>query len=55
VSGVRVSLLVRDLRADRHFVNHSVYTLGNRSYGPYRDHYRRVQVTRLVEVKNHAL
>ena len=55
VRGVRVSLLVRDLRADRSFVNDVVYTLGNRSYGPFRDHYRRTLVARLVEVKNHAL
>ena len=55
VRGVRVNLLVRDLRADSSFINETIYTLGNRSYGPYRDHYRRCKVTRLVEVKNHAL
>lgn len=55
VRGVRISLLVRDLRPDRSYTNESIYRLGNRSYGPYRDHYRRSQVAQLVEVKNHGL
>ena len=55
IRGVRINLLARDLRSDRNYVNTTVYTLGNRNYGPFRDHYRRHQVSRLVEVKNHAL
>lgn len=55
VRGVRISLLVRDLRADRNYTNETVYTLGNRTYGPFRDHHRRSLVSQLVEVKNHAL
>ena len=55
VRGVKVSLLVRDLRSDRSYVNATVYTLGNRSYGPFRDHYRRSLVSQLVEVRNHGL
>jgi hypothetical protein len=55
VRGVRISLLVRDLRADQGYTNETVYLLGNRSYGPFRDHYRRSQVSQLVEVKNHGL
>lgn len=55
VRGVRISLLVRDLRPDRNYVNEQPYTLGNCRYGPYRDHYRRLLVSRLVEVKNHGL
>ncbi len=55
VRGVRISLLVRDLRPDRNYTNATIYTLGNRSYGPFRDHYRRSQVSQLVEVKNHGL
>jgi hypothetical protein len=55
IRGVRISLLVRDLRADRSYTNTTTYTLGNRSYGPYRDHFRRQRVSRLVEVKNHGL
>ena len=55
VRGVRISLLVRDLRADHGYTDENVYTLGNRSYGPFRDHYRRSLVTQLVEVKNHGL
>jgi prepilin-type N-terminal cleavage/methylation domain-containing protein len=55
VRGVRISLLVRDLRADQNYTNETVYLLGNRSYGPFRDHYRRSQVSQLVEVKNHGL
>lgn len=55
VRGVKVSLLVRDLRADRGYLNETVYPLGNRSYGPFRDHFRRRLVSQLVEVKNHGL
>jgi len=55
VRGVRISLLVRDLRSDRNYSNETIYTLGNRNYGPFRDHYRRSQVSQLVEVKNHGL
>lgn len=55
VRGVRINLLVRDLRADRDYINETVYTLGNCSYGPFRDHYRRRQISGMVEVKNHGL
>jgi hypothetical protein len=55
VRGVRVSLLVRDLRSDRDYRDQAVYRLGNRTYGPYRDAFRRVVVSEMVEVKNHAL
>lgn len=55
VRGVRVSLLVRDLRPDRDHRDRSVYRLGNRNYGPYHDAFRRVIVSEMVEVKNHAL
>jgi len=55
VRGIRINLLVKGLRPDQSFFNDNSYTLGNRTYGPYRDHFRRQLVTRLVEVKNHAL
>lgn len=55
VRAVKVSLLVRDLRGDRGYRDETVYALGNASYGPFRDHYRRCLVTELVEVKNHGL
>jgi hypothetical protein len=55
VRGVRISLLVRDLRSDRNYVDEKIYTLGNCQYGPYQDHYRRMPLFRLVEVKNHGL
>jgi hypothetical protein len=55
IRAVRINLLLRDLRADRSYRNETVYTLGNRSYGPYHDNFRRCQVSRLVEVKNHGL
>lgn len=55
VRGVRISLLVRDLRPDQSYINQAVYTLGNRTYGPFHDHYRRTQVSQLFEVKNHGL
>jgi prepilin-type N-terminal cleavage/methylation domain-containing protein len=55
IRGVRISLLVRDLRADRGYTDGNVYTLGNRTYGPFRDHNRRILVSHLVEVKNHGL
>jgi prepilin-type N-terminal cleavage/methylation domain-containing protein len=55
IRGVRINLLVRDERPDRAYVNDTVYMLGNRSYGPFHDQYRRCLVTELVEVKNHGL
>jgi len=55
VRGVRLSLLVRDLRPDRDHRDQTVYRLGNRSYGPYADAFRRIVVSEMVEVKNHAL
>lgn len=55
VRGVRVSLLVRDLRPDRDYRDRDIYQLGNRSYGPYHDPFRRIVVSEVVEVKNHAL
>ena len=55
VRGVRISLLVRGLRQDRDYVDTGVYTLGNRTYGPFFDQFHRQVVTRLVEVKNHGL
>ncbi len=55
VRGVRINLLVKDLRSDRDYLDEKTYRLGNCQYGPYQDHYRRVQLSRLVEVKNHGL
>lgn len=55
IRAVRCSLLVRDLRADQDYLDRQVYRLGAQVYGPYLDHYRRVVLSRLVEVKNHGL
>jgi hypothetical protein len=55
VRAVRLSLLVRDLRPEREHLDPEVYRLGNRSYGPYHDSFRRVAVSEMVEVKNLAL
>jgi len=55
IRAVRISLLVKDLRSDQAYPAADTYQLGNRSYGPYRDHFRRVVVSQLVEVKNHGL
>ncbi len=55
IRGVRISLLVRDLRADQSYISETIYTLANRVYGPFRDHYRRTLVSQLVEVKNNGL
>ena len=55
IRGVKIHLLVRSLRQDRRYLNNTVYTLGNRTYGPFRDNYRRRLATQLVEVKNHDL
>lgn len=55
VRGVRINLLVKDLRPDRDYLDEKIYRLGNCQYGPYQDHYRRLQLSRLVEVKNHGL
>jgi hypothetical protein len=54
VRGIRVSLLVRDLRPDRDYRDTAAYRMGNRSYGPYHDRFRRLVVSQMVEVKNHA-
>jgi len=55
VRAIRLSLLVRDLRPDRGYRDQDVYRLGNRDYGPYRDSFRRVVASTMVEVINHAL
>ncbi|GEM_PF-1764206 len=55
VRGIRVSLLVRDLRPDPDYRDANTYQLGNRRYGPYHDRFRRLVVSQMVEVKNHAL
>ena len=55
VRGVRISILVRGLRKDRDYIDTGIYTLGNRTYGPFFDQFHRQVVTRLVEVKNHGL
>jgi len=55
VRGVKISLLVRDQRSDRQYINRTVFSMGNTTYGPYLDHFRRIQVSKLVEVKNHGL
>lgn len=55
VRGIRVSLLVRDLRPDRDYRDTAAYRLGNRRYGPYNDQFRRLVVSQMVEVRNHAL
>lgn len=55
IRGIRVSLLVRDLRFDRDYRDRATYQLGNRSYGPYDDGYRRLVIREMIEVKNHAL
>jgi hypothetical protein len=55
IRAIRLSLLVRDLRADRDYRNNAVYRLGNGSYGPYNDAFRRIVVHEVVEVKNYGL
>lgn len=55
VRGIRLSLLVRDLRPDRDYRNHASYRLGNRDYGPFDDSFRRIAVSATVEIKNHGL
>lgn len=55
VRGIRISLLVRSRKPDPDFLDRRSYRLGDRSYGPYFDHFRRVLASELVEVKNVAL
>lgn len=55
VRGIRISLLVRSRKPERKRLDNQSYTLGNRTYGPYFDHYRRIRVSELVEIKNHGL
>ena len=42
VRGIRIAVLVRDLRPDRDYRDTATYRLGNRSYGPYQDQFRLV-------------
>ncbi len=55
VRGVRVSLLVRSRQTGTDRVDHQTYQLGDRTYGPFNDHYRRVAVAQIVEMQNHGL
>ncbi len=55
IRGIKIYLLVKAGKPDRHYVNSTTYSLGGQSYGPFADNYRRVLVERLVEVKNYAL
>lgn len=55
IRAVRVHLLVRDLRPDRQYRDTRQYRLADQIYGPFHDSYRRVAVSRLMEVKNHGL
>lgn len=55
IRAVQIALLVRDHRADANAPTGQSYLLGNRSYGPFGDRFRRVAVTQTVEVKNHGL
>lgn len=55
VRGILVSLLVRSRRPDRAYRDRDSYRLADRTYGPYHDHFRRMQVSRMVEIVNHGL
>ena len=55
ICAVRVHLLVRDLRPDRQYLDNRQYRLADQVYGPFHDNYRRIAVSRLVELKNHGL
>lgn len=55
VRGIRISLLVRALDPDPGYTDTRIYTLANRTFGPFHDHFRRHLVSQLVEIKNHAL
>ena len=55
VRGILVSLLVRSRRPDRAYRDRDSYRLADRTYGPYHDHFRRIQVSRMVEIVNHGL
>lgn len=55
IRGVRVSLLVRSRRTKADHLDQATYLLGDRSYGPFNDHYRRVAVNQTVEMQNHGL
>lgn len=54
IRGVRISLLVRAVSPDRNHIDLNTYRIADRNYGPYRDSYRRLQVSELVEVRNHG-
>mgnify|MGYP001182377820 FL=1 len=55
IRGIRVSLLVRSRRTKAEHFDNATYPLGDHSYGPFNDHYRRVAVSQTVEVRNHGL
>jgi hypothetical protein len=55
IRGIRISLLVRSRKMDPGYLDRRAYTLGDRTYGPFLDHFRRIRVSELVEIKNHGL
>lgn len=57
LKAIQIWILLRSDRVDRDYVDKNTYTIGNASanaLGPYNDHYRRLLLTRTVEVKNLA-
>lgn len=57
LKAIRVWLLLRSDKADRNYIDSKTYVLGNASsvtLGPFNDNYRRLLLTRAIEVKNLA-
>ncbi len=54
IRGVKIHLLVRSERVEKNYTNSEKYTLGAKEYVPFDDSFRRVNLERLVEVKNYA-
>ena len=55
IRGICIELLVRSRRTQSGALDTNVYQLGDRSYGPFNDHFRRIAVSQLVEIPNHGL
>ncbi len=56
IRSVQISILARTSREDYRFTNNETYTsAGDKTWGPYGDHYRRRLITALVHCRNMGL
>ena len=54
VSSVRIWLLARNAKAETGYTNSDQYVMGNTTYGPMNDSFRRQLFTTVVQLRNHS-